>query len=783
MILTLVLPQFVCGSSRATAPERIVVEWTFDGDLQHWAPNGHLADVHVADGALQCRGVGSDPILELRTRLDVPASPWQLLEVRLRADRDGAAEFFWSNTDKGRFGGFDQKKTTRFQVVGDGQWRTYRLLPFWHRESKIARLRFDLFDGATFAVDSIRVVELAMPPTSARPEFDFNKDAHGWQPVAGATLEPGAGGVTVTTVPADSLLLAPPVRIAADAGGIVAVRMTADRGRLGTLFFATDGAYGRQSFSFPIVPDGRQRTYNLDLRASKTWLGQIIALGLRPSDAADARATLKALSIGTEPQGPPQLKVVAFAAVRALPRTGMPITLAATITNTGGQPATGVRATLALPPGIRRLDATPEDQRVAALAYGEEAVLKWQVEAAAPLTAEAELHLTCAPTPDEPRPHRISARAPVVVTPRLSLAPAAYVPEPKPVRGPFEVGVYYFPGWNSASRWQPITRFPERRPVLGWYREGDPQVADWQIKWAVEHGIRFFVYDWYWNQGRRQLEHALHDGYFQARYRHLLKFCLLWANHNPPGSSSHDDCLAVTRYWIENYFRRPEHLTVAGKPAVLIFSPHRLTDDLGTEGVKCAFEAMRAECRQAGLGGVHLIACVGDVAAARQAAAEGYDAISAYNWPGLGHSGGGMYAPFESLVTGYRNQWEQLYALSPLPLSPLPVCGGWDSRPWHGENNLIRYGRTPDLFRRHLRDARAALEARSPRRDGDNLLLIEAWNEWGEGSYTEPHQEYGFGYLDAIRDVLTPAGSAHEDITPADVGLGPYDLPLPEGNP
>ena len=32
---------------------------------------------------------------------------------------------------------------------------------------------------------------------------------------------------------------------------------------------------------------------------------------------------------------------------------------------------------------------------------------------------------------------------------------------------------------------------------------------DWQIKWAVEHGISFFAFDWYWDRGRRQLEHAL----------------------------------------------------------------------------------------------------------------------------------------------------------------------------------------------------------------------------------------------------------------------------------
>ena len=56
-----------------------------------------------------------------------------------------------------------------------------------------------------------------------------------------------------------------------------------------------------------------------------------------------------------------------------------------------------------------------------------------------------------------------------------------------------------------------------------------------------------------------------------------------------------------------------------------------------------------------------------------------------------------MYAPFEALLGAYRRHWSDMVEQSPIPLSPLPVSGGWDSRPWHGENNLIRFGRTPDL--------------------------------------------------------------------------------------
>ncbi len=156
---------------------------------------------------------------------------------------------------------------------------------------------------------------------------------------------------------------------------------------------------------------------------------------------------------------------------------------------------------------------------------------------------------------------------------------------------------------------------------------------------------------------------------------------------------------------------------------------------------------------------------------------KGYDSITAYNWPSLGMTGEGNRAPFETLVPAYRRHWEHLLEQSPIPLQPLPLCGGWDSRPWHGENNLVRYGRTPEFFKRHLVDAKEMLNSPKVNFADKKLVLVEAWNEWGEGSYIEPHQEFGFGYLDAIREVFTDAPKEHADVTPVDAGLGPYDVP------
>ncbi len=38
------------------------------------------------------------------------------------------------------------------------------------------------------------------------------------------------------------------------------------------------------------------------------------------------------------------------------------------------------------------------------------------------------------------------------------------------------------------------------------------------------------------------------------------------------------------------------------------------------------------------------------------------------------------------------------------------------------------------------------------------LVTINSWNTWSEGSYLEPHQEFGYGYLEAIKKVFVEGG-------------------------
>ncbi len=593
-------------------------------------------------------------------------------------------------------------------TVVAGDWQTYRLEPFWQAEQNILRLRLD-FPEQQPGHYAIRSLRILERPTTEK------------------------------------------VSLQADNNGFLCLRMAANRGETGVIEFASRATNGLHRVTFPLRADGRMHTYNIDLGAHPAWRGEIIALRSPPGAVA---------TVGPEPQGPADLEITFLGLQDPWARCGQPTRLEARVVNHGGEPARNLEPRLQ----IARARLLGTEKVPPQIEFGIPETLLWTVKADHPVETGVRLSIG-----DTTRTETLLFRPP------SPWPKADYVPEPKPAKTDYLVGAYYYPGWHTAARWAPLRNYPERQPLLGWYREGDPEVADWQIKWAVEHGIRFFLYDWYWDRGHRHLEHGIHDALFHARYQNLIQFCLLYANHNPPGSHSPEDFEKITQYWIENYFKRPNYLTIDGKPVVVIFSSQNPARDMGADKVKPTFDRMRQICRDAGLGGLYLVACIHSSTNLLQKMKEqGYDAVTAYNWPGVNMTPAETAtrrASYASCIEGYHQAWRDIASANVLPLIP-PVCGGWDARPWHGENTLVRTGRTPELFKRHLMECKRFLDQR-----GEKMLFIEAWNEWGEGSYIEPHREFGFGYLEAVREVFAPQSPKPEPIVPSDIGLGPYDIP------
>lgn len=78
---------------------------------------------------------------------------------------------------------------------------------------------------------------------------------------------------------------------------------------------------------------------------------------------------------------------------------------------------------------------------------------------------------------------------------------------------------------------------------------------------------------------------------------------------------------------------------------------------------------------------------------------------------------------------------------------------GYDTTPRHGKRGIIFDSATPEKFEKSFREV-----CRKSVQSNNELVFINAWNEWGEGNYLEPDTKYGYGFLEAVQKVLTELG-------------------------
>ena len=275
------------------------------------------------------------------------------------------------------------------------------------------------------------------------------------------------------------------------------------------------------------------------------------------------------------------------------------------------------------------------------------------------------------------------------------------IPEPVPQKSAVEISAFYYPGTEQMAEWDQVAQtLPHIKPLLGWYDEGNPEVVDWQIKWAVEHGIGSFCVDWYWNRGVQRLDHWV-KAFYKARFRKYLKWYIMWANHNEIGAHSTEDQINVTRFWIDNYFRTPEYYTIDGRPVVVVWSMENLDRDFrdeaakngerlaSGEGAKRALELSDRIACEAGLPGIHFIdmypSSIYDESLVDAARSAGYRGQMIYNFrdgaiqmtpPEELAEGDSLKSfPYDLIVKTIPKWWEATFKYAAFPFWPIIPTG------------------------------------------------------------------------------------------------------------
>ncbi|MDP2006724.1 MAG: glycoside hydrolase family 99-like domain-containing protein [Rubrivivax sp.] len=340
----------------------------------------------------------------------------------------------------------------------------------------------------------------------------------------------------------------------------------------------------------------------------------------------------------------------------------------------------------------------------------------------------------------------------------LSAALTAFAADPK-------LGVFYFPGWKEGARglayprpWEPIKRYPEREPLLGWYDEGQPAVMEQHLAWMAGHGIGFVVFDWYWDGSRPVLDHAVR-AYHASRGKRQLPYTVMWANHGEKVMSE-GEIAALAEHLAREHFQRPEYLKVEGRPLLFLMSPEILERNAQALGVPHArlTGLIQAAARAAGLPGVLISGGAGGGInpVTRNARLWGYGAHFVYNYSaGMAGTRGqprGTHS-YAELDEVYREHWNWFMQRGELPFV-LPLTSGWDKRPWGGSEDPKRDGSVSTVaqFAQHLKAGHETLRRHPEKTLGMGVLCC--WNEFGEGSYVEPTKALGFQYLEAVKAVF-----------------------------
>lgn len=361
----------------------------------------------------------------------------------------------------------------------------------------------------------------------------------------------------------------------------------------------------------------------------------------------------------------------------------------------------------------------------------------------------------------------------------------------------YDVAAFYWPAYHHEPRlqhvfpdgkgeWEDIyTAKPEKPghdqpkvPVWGYEDESDPRVMEKKIDAAQKHGVNVFIFDWYWYDGKPLLEDCINNGFLKAKNNDQIRFYIMWANHTAnsywdrkmqdktkvlwPGECDRKNFDIVVDRIISQYFKHPSYYKIDGKPVFSIYELSTLIKGLGgIQNTKEALDSFRKKTVEAGFPGLHLQAILwgaipknlagvpGDQSQTQGGVLDyfGFNSLTNYSWVHF-ISPDNDYIDWANQATAMWPKFDQEFSI---PFFP-HVSIGWDNNPRfpEGKQPYVRNTK-PESFAIYLKKAKSYLDQHP---EQPKLITINAWNEWSEGSYLEPDQTNGFGYLKAIKKIF-----------------------------
>jgi hypothetical protein len=288
-----------------------------------------------------------------------------------------------------------------------------------------------------------------------------------------------------------------------------------------------------------------------------------------------------------------------------------------------------------------------------------------------------------------------------------------------------------------------------------------------QAEMAQEYGIDAFCYWTYWfGAGVKELDMPIWEVFKDKEI--TLPFCLAWANHSWEkklwDKKGNNQIIIEQKYLGEKdytdyfyemlpLFKDKRYFRHQGKLFFIVYNPLENAQEISK-----FIRLWRDLAQKENLEGFFF---VGRDSASRnkeKVLELGLDAIyndntfnihHCYSWP---HK---ILLAIERMVfkmptvIKYKKAIDYMVTEEEKKEDVVPVIApNWDHSPRSGRNAILLHDCKPIYFEKLLRRTEEML------RDKNNqLVLVKAWNEWGEGNHLEPDRKYGKGYLECLKKI------------------------------
>lgn len=365
----------------------------------------------------------------------------------------------------------------------------------------------------------------------------------------------------------------------------------------------------------------------------------------------------------------------------------------------------------------------------------------------------------------------------------------AFYPVPEPISPLVDhpVSSTYMTEWNVAfyDAYNKHGKIPENAsfiPLLQDYKSGNAYQYDWQIYWATCAGINTFVFDCgiYDTDSEPYLaiNRSLSESVYTSKMNFTITYLLsqaFWDKVGTPSINLTERVLDDFDSYFDDFLWRDNLLRKDGIPIMYILLPWDIpswSNDISDPALVDVINAIRIEFREQLDTDVYLLADLtwpGDSSYLVTACQGIFD---------------GCYKPGGMVFLWADNGWDDMncqysemfywdnltsaefystFSASNLSFVPSFSPGFNNSKipsaTWLNEK-LIIVERNLSLYETAVRTMHQYID--SPL----DILYLQSWNDFQEGTCIEPCVEYGTSYLDAIRNGLTDDDHSDEIFTP-----------------